>query len=229
MVLPEVEDYCPKGVSPLATAEEWVKVDCPSCGRPGRREVDTMDTFVDSSWYFIRYCDPGNTEAPWDRELADFWGPVDQYTGGVDHATMHMIYSRFFCKVLTDMGLLGFREPFCEFFGNGLGADGPGSRCPSRGQRRSGPSSWSRSSAPTRCGVHPLHRPGRPGHGVDGRRDRGRAEVRPAPVAGVHGGGERRPQARRPTRRWLERRTRRSHASRTTSGAATHSTRRSLR
>jgi len=119
VVLPEIEDYMPKGVSPLATAEEWVNVDCPRCGRPSRREVDTMDTFVDSSWYFIRYCDPDNTEAPWDRELADFWGPVDQYTGGVDHATMHMIYARYFCKALTDMGLLGYREPFLKFFGNG--------------------------------------------------------------------------------------------------------------
>ena len=119
VVLPEIEDYMPMGVSPLATAEEWVNVDCPRCGGPGRREVDTMDTFVDSSWYFIRNCDPDNTETPWDRELADFWGPVDQYTGGVDHATMHLIYARYFCKALTDMGLLGYREPFLKFFGNG--------------------------------------------------------------------------------------------------------------
>jgi leucyl-tRNA synthetase len=119
VLLPEVEDYMPKGRSPLAAAEDWVRTDCPRCGSEGRREVDTMDTFVDSSWYFIRFCDPHNEEAPWDRALADFWGPVDQYTGGVDHATMHMIYARFFCMALNDMGLLGYREPFARFFGNG--------------------------------------------------------------------------------------------------------------
>jgi leucyl-tRNA synthetase len=119
VLLPEVDDFQPKGRSPLATAEDWVNVDCPRCGGPGKREVDTMDTFVDSSWYFIRFCDAHNEEAPWDRALANFWGPVDQYTGGVDHATMHMIYARFFCMVLNDMGLLGYREPFLRFYGNG--------------------------------------------------------------------------------------------------------------
>ncbi len=78
-----------------------------------------MDTFVDSSWYFIRYCDPQNDDAPWDRGIADYWCPVDQYTGGVDHATMHMIYARCFVKALNDLGLVGFREPFTRFFGNG--------------------------------------------------------------------------------------------------------------
>ena len=119
VLLPDVDDYMPKGRSPLATAEDWVRTPCPSCGAEARREVDTMDTFVDSSWYFIRFCDPHNEQAPWDRELADFWGPVDQYTVGVDHATMHMIYARFFCMALNDMNLLGYREPFARFYGNG--------------------------------------------------------------------------------------------------------------
>jgi leucyl-tRNA synthetase len=119
VLLPEVEDYQPRGVSPLATAEEWVRTACPRCGGEARREVDTMDTFVDSSWYFLRYCDPRNDRAPWEREIVDFWCPVDQYIGGVDHATMHLIYARFFMKALSDLGLVGFREPFARLFSNG--------------------------------------------------------------------------------------------------------------
>jgi len=119
VLLPEVEEYRPRGRPPLASAEEWVRVPCPSCGAEGRRETETMDTFVDSSWYFLRYCDPHNDRAPWDQRLTDYWGPVDHYTGGVDHATVHMIYARFFVKALNDMGLLSFREPFLTFFGNG--------------------------------------------------------------------------------------------------------------
>jgi leucyl-tRNA synthetase len=119
VVLPEIEDYKPKGVPPLAQAEDWVNVPCPRCGGPARRETETMDTFVDSSWYFLRYCDPSNDTAPFDRAAVDYWNPVDIYIGGVDHATMHMIYARFWVKVLNDLGLLGFREPFAQFFSNG--------------------------------------------------------------------------------------------------------------
>jgi leucyl-tRNA synthetase len=119
VVLPEIEDYKPKGVPPLAQAEEWVNVPCPSCSGPARREVETMDTFVDSSWYFLRYCDPHNETAPFDRAVVDYWNPVDLYIGGVDHATVHMIYARFWIKVLNDMGLVGFREPFAAFYSNG--------------------------------------------------------------------------------------------------------------
>jgi leucyl-tRNA synthetase len=119
VVLPEIEDYKPKGAPPLAQADEWVNVPCPSCGGPAKRETETMDTFVDSSWYFLRYCDPHNDEAPFDRASVDYWNPVDLYIGGVDHATMHMIYARFWVKVLNDLGMLGFREPFAQFFSNG--------------------------------------------------------------------------------------------------------------
>jgi leucyl-tRNA synthetase len=119
VLLPEVEDYRPKGKPPLAQAEEWVRVPCPRCGGEGRRETETMDTFVDSSWYFLRYCDPHNDRAPFDREIVDYWNPVDLYIGGSDHATMHMIYARFWIKVLNDLGLVGFREPFARFFTNG--------------------------------------------------------------------------------------------------------------
>ena len=119
LVLPEVEDYRPMGKPPLASNEEWINVPCPKCGKPARREADTMDTFVDSSWYFLRYCDPHNDQAPWDRRLVDFWMPVDQYIGGIDHATGHLLYSRFFVKALNDFDLLGFREPFQRLFHQG--------------------------------------------------------------------------------------------------------------
>ena len=119
ILLPEIEDYKPKGAPPLAQAEEWVNVPCPRCGTAARREVETMDTFVDSSWYFLRYCDPGNDSAPFAREVVDYWNPIDLYIGGVDHATVHMIYARFWMKVLNDLGLIGFREPFARFFSNG--------------------------------------------------------------------------------------------------------------
>jgi leucyl-tRNA synthetase len=117
--LPNIEDYKPKGIPPLAQAEDWVNVECPRCGGPAKRETETMDTFVDSSWYFLRYCDPWNEEAPWDHAVVDYWNPIDLYIGGVDHATVHMIYARFYVKVLNDLGMLGFREPFASFFSNG--------------------------------------------------------------------------------------------------------------
>jgi leucyl-tRNA synthetase len=119
VLLPQVEDYRPKGKPPLASNEEWLNVPCPKCGRPARREADTMDTFVDSSWYFLRYCDPHNDEAAFDRAIVDYWMPVDQYIGGIDHATGHLLYSRFFVKVLNDLGLVGFREPFARLFHQG--------------------------------------------------------------------------------------------------------------
>ncbi len=119
VLLPEVEDYTPRGKPPLATNEEWLRVPCPRCGVEGRREAETMDTFVDSSWYFLRYCDPHNDGAPFERRLVDYWLPVDQYIGGAEHATMHLLYARFFVKVLNDLGLLGFREPFMRLFNQG--------------------------------------------------------------------------------------------------------------
>jgi leucyl-tRNA synthetase len=124
VLLPEIEDYKPKGIPPLAQAEDWVRVPCPRCGKEGRREVETMDTFVDSSWYFLRYCDPHNDHAAFDVDITNYWMPVDHYTGGVDHATVHLIYARYFQKVLNELGLSAHREPFKRFFGNGFVTQG---------------------------------------------------------------------------------------------------------
>jgi len=126
VLLPENVDFKPKGVPPLATSEEFVNTTCPECAGPARREVDTMDTFVDSSWYFLRYTSNRDKDRVWDPELVKRWLPVDQYIGGVDHATMHLLYARFFIMALYDMGLVPFEEPFKNLVHQGIikGPDG---------------------------------------------------------------------------------------------------------
>jgi leucyl-tRNA synthetase len=118
--LPKVTTFTGRGDSPLAQVPEFVDVECPVCGGPARRETDTMDTFVDSSWYYLRFTDPKNAEAPFDPVPAAYWMPVDFYSGGVEHAILHLLYSRFFTRVLRDVGLVSFDEPFKRLLTQGM-------------------------------------------------------------------------------------------------------------
>jgi len=118
--LPENVTLTGQGQSPLAGAADFVNTKCPKCGGPARRETDTMDTFVDSSWYFYRYTDPHNAKAPFDEAAAAYWFPIDQYIGGIEHAILHLIYSRFFCKVMHDLGLVDHTEPIKRLFSQGM-------------------------------------------------------------------------------------------------------------
>ncbi|CAB4673597.1 unannotated protein [freshwater metagenome] len=113
-------DLKPKGTSPLATATDWVNVPCPQCKAPAKRDTDTMDTFVDSSWYFLRYTSTNTHDAPFDKKEVETWLPVDQYVGGVTHAILHLLYSRFFTKALHDMGYVSFTEPFSRLLNQGM-------------------------------------------------------------------------------------------------------------
>jgi leucyl-tRNA synthetase len=120
VILPVDVKFTGVGESPLSSNEEFLKAKCPKCGKEGRREVDTMDTFVCSSWYFLRYCDPCNDKLPFDKESVDYWMPVDQYIGGVEHAILHLLYSRFFMKALYDMGYVTCDEPFKNLLTQGM-------------------------------------------------------------------------------------------------------------
>ncbi|MCL2817831.1 MAG: leucine--tRNA ligase, partial [Clostridiales bacterium] len=120
VLLPTDVEFRPAGESPLRTSPTFAKAACPVCGGPAEREMDTMDTFVCSSWYFLRYCDPANSAQAFSKEKADFWMPVDQYIGGVEHAILHLMYARFFCKALRDLGLLAAGEPFANLLTQGM-------------------------------------------------------------------------------------------------------------
>jgi len=120
VILPKDAQLTGKGESPLARTPAFVNVDCPKCGEPARRETDTMDTFVDSSWYFYRYCDNHNDDAPFSAEAIKYWFPIDQYIGGVEHAILHLIYSRFWTKMMRDLGLISNDEPAARLFTQGM-------------------------------------------------------------------------------------------------------------
>jgi leucyl-tRNA synthetase len=133
VVLPENAKLTGEGGSPLAATPEFVNTTCPKCGGPARRETDTMDTFVDSSWYFYRYCDPHNDKAPYDSAKIAYWFPIDQYIGGITHAILHLLYSRFWCKVMRDLGLVKHDEPIARLFTQGMVQKGGVAMSKSRG------------------------------------------------------------------------------------------------
>ena len=120
VLLPPMTEFTGRGQSPLANVEEFVRTPCPRCGASARRETDTMDTFVDSSWYFYRFCDPKNDRLPFDPAAVAYWAPVDFYSGGVEHAILHLIYSRFFCRVFRDLGMVSHDEPFTRVLTQGM-------------------------------------------------------------------------------------------------------------
>lgn len=118
--LPEDVSFAQGAVSPLSSSEHFLHCKCPKCGGDATRETDTMDTFICSSWYYYRYADPKNTERPFDRDKVNYWAPVDQYIGGIEHAILHLLYARFFTKVLRDAGMLDFDEPFTNLLTQGM-------------------------------------------------------------------------------------------------------------
>jgi leucyl-tRNA synthetase len=120
IVLPKTAEFSGRGDSPLAQIQEFVNTTCPKCGGPARRETDTMDTFVDSSWYFFRFCDPKNDTRAFEPDKVNYWGPVDFYSGGVEHAILHLIYSRFFTRVFRDLGMVNIDEPFARLLTQGM-------------------------------------------------------------------------------------------------------------
>ena len=187
VLLPPDAEFKPTGESPLAANADFVNAACPQCNGPARRETDTMDTFFDSSWYMLRYLDPNYDQGPFDPDLARQWMPVGQYTGGAEHAVMHLLYSRFFVKALHDMGVLDFDEPFLRLYNQGviLGEDHekdeqePGQRCQSR--RGRGP------TGRRRCPVLPhVHRSLGPGRALERR---GNHRHRPLAQPGLGPGG----------------------------------------
>ena len=152
VVLPTITEFTGRGDSPLAQVPEFVNTTCPNCGGPARRETDTMDTFVDSSWYFDRFCDPHNDDAAVRPGEGEYWLPVDFYSGGVEHAILHLIYSRFFTRVFRDLGMVDHDEPFTQLLTQGMVLKDGNGHVQVEGQRRRSRRHDRRGTGPTRCG-----------------------------------------------------------------------------
>ena len=225
-VLPKIVEFTGRGDSPLAHVPEFVNVPCPTCGRPARRETDTMDTFVDSSWYFYRFCDRDERQLPFDPANVSYWGPVDFYSGGVEHAILHLIYSRFFSRVFRDIGLVTIDEPFTRLLTQGMVLRNGAVMSKSKGNVVD-PDDMIRHVRRRRAAaVRDVRRAAGEGSRVDRQRSRGRVPVSRARLAdgGSPASGNRLAHPRRIPRRSTKRsarcggrRTRRSGASPATS------------
>ena len=208
VLLPDDADFQLGGESPLARHPTWKHVSCPSCGGEATRDTDTMDTFVDSSWYFFRYCSPGYEGGPFRREDVDRWMPVGQYTGGVEHAILHLLYSRFFTKVLYDLGMVGFTEPFPRLMNQGQVIYDGASMCEVEGQHRRADAARGTLGRRHDAPDHVVRRAVRGRHRLEAHRER-----RPEPASGcafvvgarVRGGGRRGRARRRRARTRLPR------------------------
>ncbi len=184
VLLPDTVDYRGSGENPLNRDEAFLNVACPSCDGPARRESDTLDTFVDSSWYWFRYLSPHKDDAPVDDDMTERWTPVQQYTGGAEHAVMHLLYSRFWTKAMRDIGLVQESEPFKRLFNQGqiLGADGE-RMSKSRGNVQDPDELVARYGADTVRLFLMFMGPVGPGRAVEPERHRRRAQV-PQPRVG---------------------------------------------
>ena len=204
VLLPDTVDYHGSGENPLTRDEAFLNVTCPTCGEPAKRETDTMDTFIDSSWYWFRYLSPNKNDGPVDDDLTETWTPVDQYTGGAEHAVMHLLYSRFWTKAMRDVGLVQHSEPFLRLFNQGqiLGADGE-RMSKSRGNVQDPDALVARYGADAVRLFLMFMGPVGPGRPVEPDRDRRRVQVPPPRVGDRDGSprhGARRQDVGRPAR-----------------------------